>query len=200
MNSLIKRIKINFSNWFRRKIVISLTIIVLISPPATCSFAQEITDAQESQIKVSYIYNFTKFISWPENENHKNGLDKFPICLMGGEPLVDLLNYLSKTKTINGKSVTVLKNPLQSELKVCKILFIDFSNSDRLNSILANLKDLHVLTVGDTKGYARRGVGINMFMQNNKIRFEINRKALLNSGLTVSSQLLKLGVPVDSGN
>lgn len=175
-------------------------MLFFASQPTPCSFAQEISTAQENQIKVSYIYNFTKFVKWPDDETDKSRRDNFPICLMGGGSLGGLLDHLSKTKKIKNKTITILKNPLLGELKTCKVLFIDSSNSDRLYSILANLKSLHVLTIGDTEGYARRGVGINMFDENNKIRFEINRKVLFDAGLIVSSELLKLGVPVVSEN
>jgi YfiR/HmsC-like len=177
-----------------------MTMFFLASQPTPCSFAQEISAARENQIKVSYIYNFTKFINWPDDETDKSRLDNFPICIMGGEPLISLLNHLSETKKIKNKTVTILKNPLLRELKTCKVLFIDSTNSDRLYSILANLKGLHVLTISDTEGYARRGVGVNMFEENNKIRFEINRKVLVDAGLTVSSELLKLGVSVVTEN
>jgi hypothetical protein len=56
------------------------------------------------------------------------------------------------------------------------------------------------LTIGSTQGYARRGVGINLFEKNGKLSFEINRKAILKSGLTLSSELLALGVLVEAEN
>jgi hypothetical protein len=49
-----------------------------------------------------------------------------------------------------------------------------------------------VLTVGDSDGYAARGVIANFYLEENRVRFEINREAAVRARLGISSQLLKL--------
>jgi hypothetical protein len=50
-----------------------------------------------------------------------------------------------------------------------------------------------VLTVGDTAGFAERGVLINLQRQDSRLGFEINLAQARRSGLRFSSKLLKLG-------
>ncbi len=49
-----------------------------------------------------------------------------------------------------------------------------------------------VLTIGNTLGFAQRGVIINFYLEDQKVRFEINVDAAKREKLTISSQLLKL--------
>ena len=50
-----------------------------------------------------------------------------------------------------------------------------------------------VLTVGDSQGFAERGVLINLFEESGYLRFDINMAAVQASPLKFSSRLLRLG-------
>jgi hypothetical protein len=50
-----------------------------------------------------------------------------------------------------------------------------------------------VLTVGEIEGFARRGGTINFYLEDDKVRFEINPESTRERGLRMSSQLLALG-------
>jgi hypothetical protein len=50
-----------------------------------------------------------------------------------------------------------------------------------------------VLTVGDSQGFAERGVLINLFEDRGYLRFDINTAAVQASPLKFSSRLLRLG-------
>ena len=90
-------------------------------------------------------------------------------------------------KKIRFKKITSVEN-----IKGCKILFIGNSETGRLDQILETAKGSIILTVGDTTGFARRGVMINFYLENNKLRFEINPQAASRAGLWISSNLLKI--------
>ncbi len=51
---------------------------------------------------------------------------------------------------------------------------------------------MSTLIVGDVAGFARRGGMVNLTKKGNRLRFEINRRAVESAGLRLSSQLLKL--------
>jgi len=48
------------------------------------------------------------------------------------------------------------------------------------------------LTIGETPGFARRGCIINLIVEENKARFEVNLDAAKPSDLNISSRLLAL--------
>ena len=51
--------------------------------------------------------------------------------------------------------------------------------------------------MSEQEGYAKLGAEINFIIINNKLKFEVNTKAIDKSGLKVRSQLLKLALIVD---
>jgi hypothetical protein len=55
-----------------------------------------------------------------------------------------------------------------------------------------------MLTVGDTDGFARQGVMINFYLEQEKVRFEINPRAAAEVGIRPSAKLLQLGRIVDT--
>jgi hypothetical protein len=86
--------------------------------------------------------------------------------------------------------VTVLSAP--AEVEGCQVLFLPAAQKDGLEKILVHTLARPILTVGDTEGFAERGVLVNFYTFENAVRFEINDSAARKSGLEISSRLLKL--------
>jgi hypothetical protein len=75
----------------------------------------------------------------------------------------------------------------------CHILFIAASTDAKVkNEALAKLQNTGVLLVGEEDGLAQRGAVVNFFIENNKVRFEINVQTAEQQQLKVSSKLLSL--------
>jgi len=83
------------------------------------------------------------------------------------------------------------------DLRSSHLLFISRSERGRLSQIFDELGPGSVLTVGDVEGFAREGGGINFYVENNKLAFEINLFTARNRGIRLSSQLLSLGKIVE---
>ena len=78
------------------------------------------------------------------------------------------------------------------------MLFIGRHSSRQLSVLLSPIDATPVLTIGDTEGYARRGIHVNFFInENGQIRFEINHAAAQKAGLKISHLLLGLARIVD---
>ena len=149
-------------------------------------------DSREYVLKAGYIYNFTKFIKWPEEASRgiENGGLNF--CIAGEDPFGNILgSFAKKLKKKNG---TLIITPRVSfkDMRQCHILFVSGSEKSNVNQILLRVREYPVLVIGDTPSFAEKGVGINFFLEKNKIRFEMNREALKRAGLVVSSELLNL--------
>jgi hypothetical protein len=76
------------------------------------------------------------------------------------------------------------------------VLFIASSEADRLPYLLQQLEGKPILTVGDTEGFADRGVMINMMLVQQSLRMEVNLKALARSGLEPDSHLLRVAARI----
>lgn len=88
--------------------------------------------------------------------------------------------------------MTVKYPPLSMAMSSCHLLFVSSSERDRIARILDLVKKSPVLVVGDTPEFEGMGVGINFYIQENKVRFRINKEAVERTGLKISSELLGL--------
>jgi hypothetical protein len=67
-----------------------------------------------------------------------------------------------------------------------------------VNEAIQTLKGVPVLTIGETPGFARNGGIINLILEDNKVRFEVNVAAAKEAELNISSRLLALARIVQS--
>ena len=77
------------------------------------------------------------------------------------------------------------------------MLIISKISENYLKTILSKVKNKKILTISDQKGFAEKGVMLHFINQKNKVKFELNRASLNNSGLSASSELLKLAILVN---
>jgi hypothetical protein len=144
----------------------------------------------EYKVKAAFLYNFTKFVEWPTEATTDSGAT-FNLCVLGEDPFGKTFDSIQGEKIVNKKLVINRFKELH-DIEKCRILFISESEEERLTQILKSLKGLHILTVSDTEGFAQQGVIINFYLEQNKVRFEINVDAARRSGLKISSKLLNL--------
>jgi hypothetical protein len=150
----------------------------------------------ESRVKAAYINNFTKFIYWksPEQGSTKN---QIVIGVYGSDPVGEILeDYSQKQK--DGQSIivkNVSKKP--AELASCNLLFIAQSEQQQLAQILKQIEGTNILTVSDIAGFVKKGGMIGFFIDQNKIRIEINLRTTNRAGLKISAKLLEVARVVD---
>jgi hypothetical protein len=172
--------------------VFSLTIALIafmILIPGFHSNA-ETQSAREYQIKAAFLYNFAKFIQWPEKPGVGDE-STFNLCVLGKDPFGETLDSLEGTR-INGRKVSIKRLSTLEEVENCQIIFVCRSEQNQLNQIIARLEGENVLTVGDMEDFARRGGVISFMMIDRKVRFDVNIDAAERAGLHISSKLLKL--------
>jgi hypothetical protein len=151
---------------------------------------------REYEIKAAYLYNFINYVDWPAGTLPPSG-GTLTIGIVGENPFGLAMDPLSG-KSIKGHTLAVKQVATANELAQCQIVFICASEKLRLSEIFEQLKESKVLTVSETEGFASRGGIINFFSDRNKVRFEINADAARRTGLTISSELLKLAKLVKS--
>lgn len=145
--------------------------------------------AGEYQIKAAFLFNFAKFVEWPPS-SFLNTAAPLRICVFGQDPFGEELRNITREKTLNGRKLEVNPALNVQAARTCQILFIASSETAQLKQILASLRGSNVLTVADSKGFAENGGMINFVLENNRVLFEVNRKAAEEAGLKISSKLL----------
>ncbi len=149
----------------------------------------------EYEVKAAYLYNFGKFVQWPDSAPAvRSGF--FTICVLGQDPFGRALYRTVSGEAIGGRSVTVRRIAGPEKAAGCRIVFVSGSLDGDLAEVLRVLGAASVLTVSDMPDFLELGGMIRFVMSGNRVRFEINLAAARRAGLAVSSQLLKLALSV----
>jgi hypothetical protein len=150
--------------------------------------------AQQSEytIKAVFLEHFARFVEWPDSFEIADASYPFYVTVIGDNPFGSILDQIYSEQKIKNRRVKILYISDPDQISNCHILFISSSNKDILNEILLRTRDRPILTVSDTEGFAENGVLINFYLTENKIKFEINERAVHNSGLIMSYRLLSL--------
>jgi hypothetical protein len=154
--------------------------------------------AQEYEVKSAFLYNFTKFVEWPPG-SFKDDRDPLVIGYIGNDEFGSTIERTVSGRTVNGRQLKIRRFRRGQSVVACHVLFIGASERDQLAQIFEGLKGASILTVGETNGFGQYGGIINLFMEESKVRFEINLDAVEQSRLKISSKLLSLAKIVRGG-
>lgn len=149
---------------------------------------------QEYELKASAIRLFPMHIEWPGNSDVHDELKPFVIAVIGKHPFGPAFEKIPKKYIIKNKKVKILFISGVEEIAEsgCNLLFISKTSKKKISEILAVAGDKPILTIADRKGYAEMGIHINVLVKGSKLRFEINRQAIRQSGLVINYRLLQL--------
>jgi hypothetical protein len=153
-------------------------------------FADSYDKFQEYQVKAAFLYNFARFVEWP-NGAFPDGQSPFVLAVIGKDPFGESLDLL-KGKTVGNREIAIKRIADIDRLGNCHLLFISDSEKDRLKPILRKAESARMLAVSDLKGFCEAGGHIAFYIEDNRIRFEINNDDAQRNGFKISSQLLKL--------
>lgn len=157
---------------------------------ASVVFAKDITVYEENEVKAALLIKFTDFVKWPP-ESFFQEPDTFVLGILGDDIFKGVFDSFVPEK-IDNRHFKVKNFSSVDEIKQVQILFISESEKESLPEILEHLKGRDILTVGDTKGFAKDGVIINFIEKKGSIGFEINMDAKKLTKLNISSHLLRL--------
>jgi len=153
--------------------------------------------AQEVDYKAYslFIYNFMKYIEWPpENQ----GKDEFVIGILGDSPIQKELEMMAATKKCKGKTIVIKKLTSVDESTSCQLLYVTSSKSSQIKTFSPLLKNKSLLLVAERDGMAKRGAHISFTtLDDDILKFEINKKNIEANNLKISSTLTNLGIVVN---
>ena len=182
--------------FFKSFLALSLSLFLLIH----LAFPKGTAQAASSRayvIKAGFIYNFTRFIKWPSPSKFDG--NEYNICVLGDNPFGSILERLEEKHRFKERPLKIKLDVSRSDFRGCHILFVSFSERFNIEKIVEQTKNFQVLTVGDTEGFAERGIDINLLVADNKVKFEISKQCLDRKRFKVSSELYDLATIVRGG-
>jgi len=183
-------------SWFTRfmspfrqpaSLAILFICIFLQSSICPCLRADDLSE-MEPKLKAVFLYNFLKLVNW---EDDGSG-DPFVILVSGDSNVVPHLEEISRMTKVKGRPIRALQMTNIDEDFHCHILFLNQEACSESVEIMNKLWKKGVLIVTDCPDSGHQGGAINFIISNGKLKFEVHMGAMEASGLTASSQLLKL--------
>lgn len=174
------------------RVLIYIILVVCITTGSTFSFAASAPDI--NNVKAAYLYNFAKFINWPDN-SFANKKTPFVIGVLGLDKFDSYLQPLT-TKSVNNRPIIIKHFKTAAEVQDCQILYLGELNNQTRDRLISTLSTQAIITVSDQNEFARQG-GIIQFVEvRHRLRFIINKTAADHQNIKISSQLLALAINV----
>lgn len=166
-----------------------LALAALVPAPA-------LADNSAPAIKAAFVYNFAKFVEWPEGTfpDPRSPLD---LCVSGP----GLAGHLQRLegREAQGHPIRVRNLGLHDSPSDCHILLLETGPGERAQMLQA-VGGKAVLTIADSGDFPREGGMIGLFVAANRVQFAVNLGAAQGAGLKLSSRMLQLAQSVQGGS
>jgi hypothetical protein len=153
-------------------------------------FAQ-VSSAPAYKVKAVFLFNFTRFIDWPENA-FTDPAAPFVIGIAGNNPFGNFLEQSVSGEKVGTHPILIQQYKTAHENFNCHVLFVNFTDEEKIREVLSACSKKGILTVGDDPDFDKYGGIIRFYTEEDKIRLVINTDAARNAHLQISSKLLSV--------
>ena len=172
----------------------------LVTSVLVCALSTSVVCAQspgqgEKAVKAAFLYNFTKFVEWPPSA-FEGDATPFRVCVFGDQSFRREVEAMMAGESVAGRPVQVSAPPA-NELRRCHIAYFGASEAERAAQLMAQLQKFPVLTVGEGTRFLGQGGLIAFAIQDDRVRFDVNKRGADRTGLVISSKLLRVARHVD---
>ena len=160
---------------------------------AACALFAAAAPAQEptleARVKAAYLFNFAKFVVWPQPVQSAPARP-FVIGLLGDSPVLPALRAL-EGQQVHQRPVAIRQYERAADVD-CDLLFVDASQIAAFARDGESIRRRPILTVGETDAFLLAGGAIGLVLTNGNVRYLVRPRAAEAVGLSISSKLLKL--------
>lgn len=143
----------------------------------------------ETDVKAAFIYNFTKFVEWPDSALAADA--PLHLCMLGRDDIGARLRLLHGREA-QGHPLHVRALESATDHKGCHVIYVAKSAEGLLPQLMQQIESAPVLTVSDSKGFVRKGGMIELFVESSRVQFSINTLPAQTTGLKISARMLQL--------
>ncbi len=168
---------------------VSLAFVLVAHGPTI--FAQVAQPPSEAEIRAAFILNFAKFTEWPSGVFADTDTP-LTVGFVGADDIRIAFAALSAGKVVNGRKLFALQIDSLPNAPHCQILFFKAAKKDLAAGALGVASNVRALTIGESDNFLARGGIIRLFVDDNRMRFDVNIGAANRAKLRLSSKLLAL--------
>ncbi len=179
----------------------ALILVLLCGPGAGSTFSEsEKEDAAnlEYQVKAGFVFNFLKFVSWPDDSILAP--NSWKIGVLGDRSVFKTMRDTLSGKTIDDRPVEVIKLKTDEDVIGCHVMFVMDDFDTETWAKFGELKHTPILIVGESKDFAKRHGIIGFVERKGSIRLQINPSRAKNASLVISGKLARIAEVVKDAN
>ncbi|HVU20011.1 MAG TPA: YfiR family protein [Rhizomicrobium sp.] len=145
----------------------------------------------ELAVKAAYLDKFLAFVEWPQS-SFPAADSPIDICIVGRNPFGRLVDHIVAGQRVGGRPIVVRYLSEVSARSACHLAYLGRPAAQSISQEIEILRYRPVLTVTDwSAGPTDKGI-INLVVDNNRVRFEVDERAAEQSHIGISSKLLDL--------
>jgi hypothetical protein len=168
---------------------LAVTVLAMVLLGRTPAVAQDVT---EPALKAAFIYNFARFTTWPADAP---GSDSFVICVLNDGAVAEALQRAVTGKSLTDRPVVVTAVTAGAPKRACRVLYVAGLPMKQVADVVAELREVPVLTISNIDGFAAAGGMTQFFFEHGQLRFRIHLESAKRAGLQISSRLLIMARP-----
>lgn len=188
-----------FCQMLLARLIVLLVCLVVILSYTQDSFAQKKEVFQESQVKSVFLYNLTKFITWPSDQKSTSN-SKFFIGILGVHNFNEILEKVVENEKVSDRDIQLAFWDSIEDVNwsTLDMLFVGKDSFKDFEIIREKCRVNKILTVGDSEGFCQLGGMVNLLTDNRRMKLEVNVDEVAGSGFMISGSVLKLATIVRS--
>src|SRR6056297_2913798 len=160
-------------------------VLIIMMMVLMAGFAK--AQMEVDQAKAKFIYNFTKFFDWPQNERSGN----FIIGVVGSNKVYDELRNITSGKRVVTQDITVKRFRNYDEIEKCHVLFVSTYKDDIIAT--AHKKTGHyTLIISDASNSLNKGAALNLFLDGERLKYKFEDSNALKMGLKFHSKIKEM--------
>jgi hypothetical protein len=182
----IPRLRAAFRRAVALTIVVTVTVAVgwtIVRLPAAA--AATAAAQREYLIKAAFIFDMLKATQWPKGRS-----GRVVLCVLGQDPFGTAWRSI-KGRPLGKSRLDVAPIEAANDVTGCDALFLGTSERARWPQIRDALGTRPILTMSEMAGFARDGGMIALMDVDNRLRFDVNLKAVHKAGLNINTDALE---------
>lgn len=181
----------------RAAILAALSAVLFIGGLQRVASAQD-SASRVTAIKAAFLYNMVKYIGWPADFD-PDPKDALTIGVFGDSPIEPYLRKIARTKKVKNKRIEFRKITKAEDAADLNLLFIPSFVSDEAHREIAKVVAGTPTVVCGENMSKTSSYCVTFFIENNKVRFQIDLQKVELAQVNFSSKLLDLGRLVREG-
>jgi len=176
---------------FRRAAALTIVVIVTVvagwadgGPPVAAAAAASVAQ-REYLIKAAFVFDMLKATQWPKTRS-----GSVVLCVLGRDPFGAAWGSIAG-RPIGKSKLAVAPVQAGGNFGACDALFLSTSERARWPEIRGALGTRPILTMSEMTGFAQDGGMVGLMAIDNRLRFDVNLKAVRKAGLNIDTNALK---------